>query len=306
MIGKTCLSFKFFNPVFGVDFCPFKGSGRIMNPLVCFIDDSGFELENFRKNAAWAFAKVEFVYAKTFEQALSQAGEGVVIGFLLDIYGNYPSEKPAPGFDRKRYFSEAPQGFDPARLVQRFYPKDSEAVNGFLRGLYYQVQAWQVFFAKTASDLGQSRAYGLSNLEKASRAFPWAACLAYSRKALYLDGAKMSRAGAMMVLQKPQGSDESEIARKTRKAAPDLALSLYQSVNKRLIAGASPLALKLALLEKGKYHDLVQAISRGVGRLADPLESRVSQKAADIAHDLSQAKDVPELEPGEKKDPAGP
>ncbi|KIX11932.1 hypothetical protein [Dethiosulfatarculus sandiegensis] len=272
-----------------------------MKPLICFVDDSGFELENFKKNAAWAFSKVDFIYAKTFEQAVSQVNNKVVIGFLLDIYGKIPSGKPPSGFDRKRYFSEAPQAFDPVELVRNNFPKDSEQVNGFLRGLYNQVQSWQVFFNRTAGDLGQSRAYGLANLEKASQKYPWAASLAYSRKALYLDGVKMSRAGAMMVLQKPQGLDDADIARKTRKAGPDLAHALYQAVNRRLIAKASPLGLRLALLGEEKYTILAQAVNRGINRLADPLQSRVNVKAADLARELEKAQDAPVLEPIERK-----
>lgn len=207
-----------------------------VKPLFCFIDDARFELDNFRDHAAWAFEPAVVVYAATFSQAEAAIAEQPVVGFLLDIYGSDPQGGAAPRLPEE---SDLAARLAPAAEVAGLYQgldQGAEAGNTFLRRLYGRVQAWQEAFLEAAGGLGQGRAYGLYNLARALERYPWAACLGYSRKALYADAAAMTLAGADGVLQKPQGADDAAIARATRQEAPALARAFCRAVDQRLAA----------------------------------------------------------------------
>ncbi len=214
-----------------------------MTPLFCFIDDAEFELRNFREHAAGAFAPARVVYASTFDQAVAAIGEGPVVGFLLDIYGADP-EMDQPRLPDERELAGRVGSTGQVAALYQDLGQGPEAFNTFLRRLYGRVQVWQEAFGQAARGLGQGRAYGLYNLARAREHFPWAACLGYSRKALYADGAAMTAAGAEGVLQKPQGNDDAAIAEATRRQAPELAKALARAVDRRLAAALTPLAAR--------------------------------------------------------------
>lgn len=231
----------------------------------CFIDDSEFELDNFRENAALSFSRSEFIYAKTFEQAVDFLKGRRPVCFLLDLYGADPQKGPSLKTERP----------DPAWLADCLGPQaeiddlfqgldqaGDEAGNLFLRRLYAQVEKWQNVFKATAGRLGQSRSYGLANLAAVRKEFPWAAAVGYSRKALYADAEAAGLAGIDGVLQKPQGAGDQAIAEATKRAAPTLARAVYQAVDERLSLMIAPLGLKIC--QQGKRPELTRAIWQGL------------------------------------------
>ena len=217
-----------------------------MRAVFVFIDDARFELDNFRDHAAPAFARAEFIYASTFEQAMARLEGRRPLCFLLDIYGGqWPAEAgrimtqndlgaalgPAPELDALyRDLDQVPAG---------------EAGNLFLRRVYAQVERWQRAFLAACEQMGQGRGYGLANLEAARERHPQAAALGYSRKALYADAVALSLAGADGMLQKPQGADDQAIAEATQAAAPELAAACYAAVDHRLARLGGALAARL-------------------------------------------------------------
>jgi hypothetical protein len=218
---------------------------RPMQPIFCFIDDAQFELDNFAQNAAPAFGRADFVYAQTFEQARERLAGRTPLCFLLDIYGT----DPLVASPRALELPELSQSLGPEEPLTALYDgleqAGHEAGNLYLRRLYGRVERWQRAFLQAAAALGQGRAYGLHNLQDARRHYPLAACLGYSRKALYADAVAMGRAGAEGVLQKPQGEGDQAIALATRQAAPDLAATAYAAVDRRLACLAGQLAARL-------------------------------------------------------------
>lgn len=217
----------------------------MVRPVYCFIDDARFELDNFRANAAPAFAPIPVLYAQTYDQARAQLDGCVPLCFLLDIYGFDPAViDPAPP-PEEELGALAGGGLDLSGLYQDL-DQGPEGRNAFLRGLYAQVEAWQKAFLLAAEGLGQGRAYGLANLARARSEYPWAAALGYSRKALYADAMAMSGAGADGLLQKPQGEDERQIAEATRQGAPFLAQAARRAVAERLSRVLAPLGLRLS------------------------------------------------------------
>jgi hypothetical protein len=221
-----------------------------MKPVFCFIDDSEFELDNFREHAAWAFGRVEWIFAHSFNQAMAEMGGRRPFCFLLDLYGASPHAVPQPP-DSDQLLQRIPEKLDITSLYSELPRDSSEAGNLVLRKLHGQAEKWQRLFQYAAQELGQSREYGLSNLEMAHSNYPWAACVAYSRKARFTDAMACSQAGMDGILQKPQGDGAKAIARATRQEAPDLARAAYEAVWLRLHTMAGRLALSLIKDEAG-------------------------------------------------------
>jgi hypothetical protein len=217
-----------------------------MKPLFCFIDDAQFELDNFERHAAPAFARARFIYARTFEEARQRLAGQAPLCFLLDLYGGDPDlENP-----RILELAELRQALGEDEPLEDLYggleQAGGAAGNLYLRRLYGRVERWQRVFLRAAAALGQGRAYGLHNLGEARRHYPLAAALAYSRKAQYADAVALCQAGAEGVLQKPQGGDDQAIAQATSQAAPALAVAAYAAVDQRLARLAGELAARLA------------------------------------------------------------
>lgn len=257
-------------------------------PVFCFIDDAQFELDNFSANAAPAFEDVDFVYASTFEQAQSRLNDLLPVCFLLDIYGADPDLKEA-GLPPAESFNQVLE--HPASLSSLYgeldpkAPPSPEEGNAFLRNLYARVEAWQESFGRACQSLGQGNAYGLANLALARAQYPWAAALGFSRKALYDDAVAMMAAGADGVLRKPQGEDESAIAKATKKAAPDLARTASKAVDRRLAGQAA--ALGLELYQDGRNLPLAEAILHCVRHLDPSLAGENGLSRAEAARLLA-------------------
>lgn len=236
-----------------------------MKPIFCLIDDSDFELDNFREHAAPAFKGVEFAYACDFDDAQRKLEDRRCLCFLLDIYGGTPKQEAGDLPAADQLAPALGKGFDIGQLYSGLEGEGAERANQFLRRLHARVQEVQSAFSATAQALGQGSAFGLGSLALARQHYPWAAALAYSRKALYADAADMCSAGADGVLQKPQGRDEAEIALATRQSAPSLARAAFGAVERRLAAlGGS---LGLGLCQRGVSLNLAEALDQGLSHL---------------------------------------
>ncbi|MBI5521981.1 MAG: hypothetical protein HY910_05075 [Desulfarculus sp.] len=233
-----------------------------MPPVFCFIDDAQFELDNFAQNAAPAFARARFVYARTFGEARERLAGEYPLCFLLDIYGAGPRVSAPRIPDLAELERDLGPGTPLDSLYEGLEQAGAEAGNLYLRRLYGQVERWQRAFLQAAGDLGQGRAYGLYNLEQARRHYPHAAALGYSRKALYADAVALSLAGAEGLLQKPQGAGDQAIALATRQAAPGLARAAHAAVERRLGMRAGPLLARLA--GQDGLRELTQALQRAL------------------------------------------
>lgn len=261
-----------------------------MKAVFVFIDDTRFELDNFRRNAAPAFGRAEFVYASSFEQAEAALAGRRPLCFLLDIYGCDPGEDaqgvlPGPEVLAGLLGQAAPLADLYAGLDQMVDP--GEAGNLFLRRLYARVERWQRAFAAAAASLGQGRAYGMHNLRQARQRFPQAAALGFSRKALFADAAALALAGADGVLQKPQGGDEAEIAQNTRQAAPELAAAAYAAVDRRLACQGA--ALSARLCRGGDHLSLAEALDDAARHLEDDRAGEPSagrEEAGRMLHEI--------------------
>ncbi len=239
-----------------------------MRPLFCFIDDAEFELDTFNQFAAPAFEGVEFVYAKTFEEARQALKGRLPLCFLLDIYGTDP-RVVAPQVPKESELAAFLGNTHPAleAVYQGLHGQGTELGNLFLRRLYAQVDCWQRTFLYAAGLLGQGLGYGLANLEAVRAAFPWAAAIGYTRKSLFADAVKACEAGMDGLLQKPQGRTDDEIAGATKAAGPALAKGAWRAVDRRLAQQIMPIALKLA--HENVSEVLVAALVEGLRHLGE-------------------------------------
>lgn len=217
-----------------------------MKPLFCFIDDADFELENFRRFAAPAFAGVEMVYAKTFAEAQQNLDGRIPLCFLLDLYGTDP-RVVSPQVPKQDELASFLGNNQPAldSVYQGLHGQGTEMGNLFLRRLYAQVDSWQRTFLFAAGILGQGLGFGLGNLQAVRAAFPWAAAVGYTRKSLFADAVNACQAGIDGLMQKPQGRSDDEIADATMAAGPELARATRQAVDRRLAHQVMPIALRL-------------------------------------------------------------
>ena len=269
-----------------------------MKPLFVFIDDAVFELDNFRQNASPALGRAEFIYAQTFDQARERLAGRPPACFLLDLYGTDPAVTRPEIPDRAELTARLAGVGGPADIYQGL-DREADPGNAFLRRLYAKVEAWQSAFLAAAGSLGQGRGYGLHNLERARAEYPWAAAAAYSRKALYADAAALSLAGVDLVLQKPQGADESAVAQATRRAAPEMARALYRAVDQSLARALLPFVLPAGAGQAGDQagdlsRDLAPLLARALASLAAP----EPETAADLGRRLDQALDQAPEFPG--------
>jgi len=251
-----------------------------MKPAFVFIDDARFELDNFRAHAAPAFARAEFIYAQTFDEAMEQLDGRRPLCFLLDIYGTLGEGQPGEIISQRDL--EASLG-PPEATASLYHDLDQvpggEAGNLFLRRVYAQVECWQRTFLTACEQMGQGREYGLANLRAAREHHPQAAALGYSRKALYADAVAVSRAGADGLLQKPQGGGDEAIAKATRAAAPELAEACYTAVDHRLALLSGALATRLC--GEGASLNLAEALEEAIRHLDSGLMGAPTQARAE-------------------------
>ncbi|MCB2226589.1 MAG: hypothetical protein KQH53_07910 [Desulfarculaceae bacterium] len=236
-----------------------------MQPTICFIDDTEFELDNFSQNIAPAFKNVEMIYARDFERAQRKLEGKLCLCFLLDIYGakpgSEPGELPAP--------EDLAKLMGPGEAVEPLYEglegEGWERANQFLRRVYARAATAQAAFLEVAAQLGQGPKFGLSALASVREHYPEAAALGYSRKGSLADAAAMTHAGAQGVLIKPQGEDEAAIAKASKDQAPELAATVIQVVDHHLACLISGLGLRLC--QEGASLPLVEALQLALDQI---------------------------------------
>ncbi|MFH1137517.1 MAG: hypothetical protein V1816_15725 [Pseudomonadota bacterium] len=193
-----------------------------MKPVFCFIDDSAFELENFRAFLAPAAPGIDFILGFTYREIKSQLGARQPCLFLLDLYGRFDktANPVIPSLDELKVLTSS---FGTIEDVYRGLDDfQGDKTNEFLKRLFHLVQSWRFLFYETSRQAGQDIRYGLDNLAQARRDYPAAAAVAYTRKSLIMDAVEVVRAGVDGLSLKPDGPDDQAIARATTEAAPGL------------------------------------------------------------------------------------
>ncbi len=193
-----------------------------MNPIICFIDDSGFEHDMVRDEIAPQAEGVTFVQAYTFEEAEQRLSSQKPALFLLDLWGQDP-EVHEPVITPKEALKKTAASIPDLDSVFRgldTFPGDRN--NEYLKRLFRIVDGWRELFESACAGVGQNRKYGLTNLALASKRYPGVPAVFYTRKSLISDAVAMFRAGCDGLFIKPTGQDDEETRRMTRAYAPEL------------------------------------------------------------------------------------
>ncbi len=235
------------------------------HPIVCFIDDSPFERRLFERFFPPAAPNWRFVIADGFEAAKREIGEKTCLLFLLDLYGQDPENPIEPTIlmpgeikPPARPFKDVWEGLDELG--------EAIKVNEYLKRLHTYTGHWGRAFIKAAEKAGQSRAYGLYNLARVIEEFPWAAAVAYSRKAGSADLVAFMAAGGDGALMKPQGEDDRAIAQATETQAPEIIAYLGELVAAR----SADVLLRLSLGLKAGQALFLQDLARAILFGSDP------------------------------------
>ena len=191
-----------------------------MRPIICFIDDSGFEHDLVRAEIAPVGSDMEFVQAYTFEEASQALAERSPSLFLLDLWGSDEDVRVPSLFPREE-LEEKIAGFP--TLDHVFEGLDcfkGDRINEYLKRLFSIVDNWRALFEEVCARAGQNRKYGLSNLRKVRLHYPGVPAVFYTRKSLISDAVAMFDACTDGLFIKPTGSSDDETRRLTRKYAP--------------------------------------------------------------------------------------
>jgi hypothetical protein len=216
-----------------------------MLPIVCFIDDSSFELEIFSECFIPAAPGLDFVIGHDYEQVKAELGDRQPCLFLLDLYGQDPDLNP--GMPSKDELKKAMAGFSSLDDVYQGlddFPGDK--TNEFLKRLFHLTDGYRRMFYQAARQAGQNLKYGLGNLDLARRDYPAASAVAYTRKSLVWDAVEAVGAGVDGFFLKPDGPGDDGIRQATKEAAPDLMASLAETVTIRFTTHLKNLAPLLA------------------------------------------------------------
>jgi len=193
-----------------------------MKPIVCFIDDSGFEHDLVQHEIAPSAPDLEFVQAATFDEAVHRLNDKVPALFLLDLWGQDPDisePRLTPIEELKRRVAAFPT-LD--HVYKGLDPFEGDLYNEYLKRLFALVDCWRNLFEDVCNRIGQNRKYGLFNLRQARLHYPQTPAVFYTRKSLIQDAVAMFKAGADGLFIKPTGSDDDDTRRLTRAYAPRL------------------------------------------------------------------------------------
>lgn len=201
-----------------------------MRPIICFIDDSGFEHDLVRAEIAPVGSDMEFVQTYTFEEAMHALGERPPALFLLDLWGRDEEVQEPLLFSKEELegktsaFPSLDHVFDGLDCFQ------GDRVNEYLKRLFSIVDNWRSLFEEACDRVGQNRKYGLSNLRKVRLYYPGVPAVFYTRKSLISDAVAMFEAGIEALFIKPTGSNDAETRRLTREYAPRLISGLREAI----------------------------------------------------------------------------
>lgn len=224
-----------------------------MRPIVCFIDDSKFELDVFTENLIPAAPELDFILSHTYEDTKSKLGENHPVLFLLDLYGGdtQSEESVIPA----KAEIEALVGNIPSldSVYEGLEVLDQDPINEYLRRLFRITDAWRELFYKISGQLGQNSNYGLRNLDCVKRDYPAAAAVAYTRKALIRDAVEVIAEGAHGLSLKPTGPTDQDTRKATAQEAPLLLQYWTALVTERFIGHLKD--LRLLLISSGLPQD---------------------------------------------------
>ena len=191
-----------------------------MKPVICFIDDSGFEHDLVKYEIAPSAPDLEFVQAYTFAETEDLLAAGKPSLFLLDLWGqdeDVGEPYLTPMDELKNKTADFPT------IDQVYGGLDSfqgDINNEFLKRLFAIVDCWRKLFEDACDRIGQNSRYGLFNLRQARRMYPHIPAVFYTRKSLINDAVAMFKAGADGLFIKPTGYNDDDTRRLTREYAP--------------------------------------------------------------------------------------
>lgn len=204
-----------------------------MKPVICFIDDSGFEHALVRNEIAPCAADFEFIQTYTFAEVMEELESEVPALFLLDLWGKdesvrepylTPKEELKKKISRFSTLDHVYEGLDTLK---------GDVTNEYLKRLFAIVDSWRSLFEEVCARIGQNGKYGLSNLREARRHYPGVPAVFYTRKSMISDAVAMFKAGADGLFIKPTGSSDAETRRLTREYAPQLISELKKIIESK-------------------------------------------------------------------------
>ncbi|MCG6877938.1 MAG: hypothetical protein LJE96_02085 [Deltaproteobacteria bacterium] len=193
-----------------------------MRPIICFIDDSGFEHELVKGEIAACGPHFEFVQAYTFHEARSLLQNVTPALFLLDLWGQdetVTSPQITPREDVLEKISGFPALTDVYTGLSDF---KGDVGNEYLKRFFAIVDSWRNLFESVCAGMGQNRKYGLKNLAHVRTFYPGVPAVFYTRKSLISDAVALFEAGVDGLFIKPTGKTDDETRRLTRENAPFL------------------------------------------------------------------------------------
>jgi len=197
-----------------------------MKPIVCFIDDSGFEHDLVRYEIAPSAPDLEFVQAYTFNETVERLGNRVPGLFLLDLWGQDPDVREPRMTSMDELRTRVADFPTLEHVYEGLDDIEGDLTNEYLKRLFAIVDCWRTLFEDVCDRIGQNRKYGLSNLRQARQHYPQTPAVFYTRKSLIRDAVAMFKAGADGLFIKPTGSDDHDTRRLTRAYAPRLLVDL--------------------------------------------------------------------------------
>jgi DNA-binding NarL/FixJ family response regulator len=193
-----------------------------MKPVICFIDDSGFEHDLVKYEISPSAPDLEFVQAYTFDETRDLLAAKTPSLFLLDLWGQ-DRDVGEPYLTPMNELKKKTAGFP--TIDQVYGGLDSfqgDINNEFLKRLFAIVDCWRKLFEDSCDRIGQNSRYGLFNLQQARLYYPQIPAVFYTRKSLINDAVAMFKAGADGLFIKPTGYNDDDTRRLTREYAPRL------------------------------------------------------------------------------------
>lgn len=199
--------------------------------IICFIDDSDFEHDLVRNEIAPYAPELDFVQARTFEEAREILFKRIPVLFLLDLWGQDPGvDKPT--LTPKGELEEIMARFNNLdQVYEGLEDYQGDINNEYLKRLFTIVNSWRTMFETACDRIGQNRKYGLANLKQVRKRYPGVPAVFYTRKSLINDAVAMIRAGTDGLFIKPTGNKDNETRRLTREYAPELIEDLARVID---------------------------------------------------------------------------
>ena len=181
-----------------------------MDYIICFIDDSEFEHDLMLNEIAPSVPEFEIVQSYTFEEARVVLGDRIPLLFLLDLWGKDESVKNPSITPIKELENETSKISVLEKVYDGLENFEGDTVNEYLKRLFTVMDGWRKIFEMACSRAGQTRKYGLENLENVRKYYPGIPGLFYTRKSLISDSVAIFQAGGDGLLIKPTGKNDIE------------------------------------------------------------------------------------------------